>query len=136
MTLGAGEQRASDSVLDIPSDYFDSVMKTNVCAPFWLVKAALTPMRPGSSIITTSSIRACRPSPDLVHYASTKAAINTFSKALALQLGAQGIRVGATPLGRPGQPAECAPASVFLASAESLYVSGETLGVTGGRPTP
>ncbi len=163
LTVVAGEQRAYDSILDIPSDHFDSVMKTNVYALFWLVKAALPHMRPGSSIITTSSIQAYQPSPNLVDYASTKAAINTFSKALAQQLGEKGIRVntvapgpvwtplqvsggqppedrpdfgGATPLGRPGQPAECAPAYVFLASAESSYVSGETLGVTGGMPTP
>lgn len=163
LTVVAGEQRAFASISDISSEHFDSVMKTNVYALFWLVKAALPHMSPGASIITTSSIQAYQPSPTLVDYAATKAAINTFSKALAQQLGEKGIRVNTvapgpvwtplqisggqppdarpefgaqTPLGRPGQPAECAPAYVFLASAESSYVSGETLGVTGGMPTP
>jgi NAD(P)-dependent dehydrogenase (short-subunit alcohol dehydrogenase family) len=163
LTIVAGEQQAIESVLDISSEHFDSVMKTNVYAMFWLIKAALPHMNPGASIITTSSIQAYQPSPNLPHYAMTKAAINTFSKALAQQLGEKGIRVntvapgpvwtplqvsggqpvdarpefgGQTPLGRPGQPAECAPAYVFLASAESSYVSGETLAVTGGLPTP
>ena len=163
LTIVAGEQQAIESILDISSDHFDSVMKTNVYAMFWLIKAALPHMKPGASIITTSSVQAYQPSPNLADYAMTKAAINTFSKALAQQLGEKGIRVntvapgpvwtplqvsggqpedarpefgGQTPLGRPGQPAECAPAYVFLASAESSYVSGETLAVTGGMPTP
>ena len=163
LTLVAGEQQAYESLLDISSDHFDSIMKTNIYAMFWLIKAALPHMEAGSSIITTSSVQAYSPSPLLVDYAMTKAAINTFSKALAQQLGSKGIRVnvvapgpfwtplqvsggqptaklpdfgGQTPLGRPGQPAECAPAYVFLASAESSYVSGETLSVTGGMPTP
>lgn len=163
LTVVAGEQQAYESVLDIPSDHFDSLMKTNVYALFWLVKAALPHLSPGGTIITTSSVQAYSPSPLLVDYASTKAAINTFSKALAQQVAEKGIRVNVvapgpfwtplqvsggqptsklpdfgaqTPLGRPGQPAECAPAYVFLASAESSYVSGETLSVTGGMPTP
>lgn len=163
LTIVAGQQQAFESVLDIPSEHFDSVMKTNVYAMFWLIKAALPHMQPGASITTTSSVQAYSPSPTLVDYASTKAAINTFSKALAQQLGEKGIRVNVvapgpvwtplqvsggqpteklpefgaqTPLGRPGQPAELAPAYVFLASPESSYVSGETLAVTGGMPTP
>jgi NAD(P)-dependent dehydrogenase (short-subunit alcohol dehydrogenase family) len=114
-------------------------------------------------VINTTSVQAYQPSPSLVDYATTKAAINTFSKALAQQLAPRGIRVNAvapgpiwtplqtvggqppealpgfgkqTPLGRPGQPAELAPAYVYLASAESGYVSGETLNVNGGMPTP
>jgi NAD(P)-dependent dehydrogenase (short-subunit alcohol dehydrogenase family) len=118
---------------------------------------------PGASIINTSSIQAYSPSESLVDYATTKASINAFSKALAQQLAPKGIRVNVvapgpvwtplqtaggqppeklpefgtqTPLGRPGQPAELAPAYVFLASAESSYVVGETLNVNGGMPTP
>jgi len=120
-------------------------------------------MPPGSTIINTTSIQAYQPSPTLVDYAMTKAAINNFTKGLAQQLAPKGIRVNAvapgpiwtplqpshgqpmekltafgqsTPLGRAGQPAELAPAYVFLASAESSYVIGETLSVTGGEPTP
>ncbi|MHA3701825.1 SDR family oxidoreductase [Jatrophihabitans sp. YIM 134969] len=163
LTIVAGQQQAFESVTDIPSEHFDSLMKTNVYALFWLVKAAVPHLQPGASIITTSSVQAYSPSPNLVDYASTKSAINTFSKALAQQLGSKGIRVnvvapgpvwtplqpsggqpddaipefgGQTPLGRPGQPAEFGPIYVFLASPESSYVTGETLAATGGMPTP
>jgi NAD(P)-dependent dehydrogenase (short-subunit alcohol dehydrogenase family) len=163
LTIVAGQQQAYESLHDIPSDHFDSVMKTNVYAMFWLTKAAVPHIPAGGAIITTSSVQAYQPSPTLADYAATKAAINTYSKALARQLGEKGIRVNVvapgpvwtplqvsggqpiealpafgsqTPLGRPGQPAECAPAYVFLASAESSYVTGATLSVTGGMPTP
>jgi NAD(P)-dependent dehydrogenase (short-subunit alcohol dehydrogenase family) len=163
LTIVAGEQKAFESIEDIPSDHFDSLMKTNIYAMFWLIKAAVAHIPPGGSIITTSSVQAYNPSPTLVDYAASKSAINTFSKSLAQQLGPKGIRVNIvapgpvwtplqisggqpsdaipdlgsqTPLGRPAQPAELAPAYVFLASAESSYVSGETLTVTGGMPTP
>jgi NAD(P)-dependent dehydrogenase (short-subunit alcohol dehydrogenase family) len=163
LVVVAGEQQAIEDFEDIDSEHFDSVMKTNVYALFWLVKAALPHIAPGGSIITTSSIQAYSPSPHLVDYATTKAAINTFSKALAQQLAPKGVRVNVvapgpvwtplqtsggqpseaipdfgsqTPLGRPAQPAELAPAYVFLASPESSYVTGETLAVTGGMPTP
>ena len=163
LTIVSGEQQAYESVLDIPSEHFDSVMKTNVYALCWLVKAALPHMHPGASIIAIASIQVYQPAPLLVDYAATKAAINTTSKSLDQQLAPKGIRVnivapgpiwtrlqvsgsqptealpdfGAqTPLGRPGQPAERAPAYVLLASAESSYDSGETLGVTVGMPTP
>jgi len=119
-------------------------------------------MRSGSSIINSSSIQAYQPSPDLLDYASTKGAIVTFTKALAHNLASKGIRVNSvapgpvwtplipatmpeekvesfgeqTPLGRPAQPAELAPAYVFFASKDSSYVTGEVLGVTGGQPLP
>ena len=117
-------------------------------------------MKEGSTIINTTSIQAAQPSPELLHYASTKGAISTFTKGLAQELADRGIRVNAvapgpiwtplvimsfpaeknakfgeeTPLGRPGQPAELAPAYVFFASEDSRYITGEVLGITGGNP--
>lgn len=159
----AGKQQEVSDIANLTTEQFDATFKTNVYALFWMCKAALPHMRPGSTIINTSSIQAYEPSPILLDYAPTKAAINTFSKALAGQVASKGIRVnivapgpvwtplqvsggqpteklaqfGAqTPMGRPAQPAELAPAYVFLASAESSYVTGETLSVTGGMPTP
>ncbi len=159
----AGEQQAFESLTDISTEHFDSIFRTNVYAMFWLCKFALPHLPPGSSIINTTSVQAYSPSPTLVDYASTKSAINTFTKALAQQVAGQGIRVNAVapgpvwtplqasggqptdalpdfgaqaPLGRPGQPAELAGAYVFLAGGEASYVTGETLSVTGGMPTP
>jgi NAD(P)-dependent dehydrogenase (short-subunit alcohol dehydrogenase family) len=128
----------------------------------WLCKAALPHLQPGASIINTSSIQAYQPSPPLLDYASTKAAIVNFTKNLSQELADRGVRVNAvapgpvwtplipatmppenvsefgqeTPLGRAGQPAELAPAYVFFASQESSYVTGEVLGVTGGGLLP
>jgi NAD(P)-dependent dehydrogenase (short-subunit alcohol dehydrogenase family) len=159
----AGKQQHVEDLADLEDDEFDATFKTNVYALFWVTKAALPHLKPGSTIINTTSIQAYAPSPMLVDYASTKAAINTFSKALSQQLAPKGIRVNTvapgpiwtplqtaggqptdalptvgdeTPLGRWGQPAELAPAYVFLASGESSYVIGETLHVNGGMPTP
>ncbi len=150
-------------IADISTEQFDRVVKTNLYAMFWLSKAATPHMQPGASIINTSSIEAYQPVPGLLDYASTKGAIITFTKGLAQDLVSQGIRVNVvapgpvwtplipatmpaeqvsqfgqseSPMGRPAQPAELAPAYVFLASQESSYVNGETLGVTGGAPLP
>lgn len=148
-------------ILDISTEQFDRVLKTNLYAMFWLCKAAVPHLAPGSSIINTASIQAFSPSPELLDYATTKAGIVNFSKALAQDLAEKGIRVNVvapgpiwtplipatmtddkiaehgleTPLGRAGQPAEVAPAYVFFASGESSYITAETLGVTGGVPT-
>jgi NAD(P)-dependent dehydrogenase (short-subunit alcohol dehydrogenase family) len=157
----AAYQMAQDGgLLDISTEQFDRVFRTNVYAMFWLCKAAVPHMRPGSSIINTSSIQGFEPSPPLLDYASTKAAIVNFTKGLAADLADRGIRVNSvapgpvwtplipatmpadkvssfgadTPLGRAAQPAELAPPYVFFASQESSYVTGEVLGVTGGRP--
>ena len=158
-----GKQVAQDSIEDIDDEQLEATYDVNILAMFRLVRAALPHLQPGSTIINTTSIQAYTPSETLVDYASTKAAINNFTKGLAQQLAPKGIRVKAvapgpiwtplqvsdgqpkdelpefghsTPLGRAGQPTELAPAYVFLASPESSYVIGETLAVTGGMPTP
>jgi NAD(P)-dependent dehydrogenase (short-subunit alcohol dehydrogenase family) len=144
---------------DITTEQWDRVLKTNLYATFWLTKMAVPHLRPGSSIINTASIQATEPSPELLDYATTKAGIVNFGKGLAKMLADKGIRVNngapgpiwtplipatmnsekaeahgeSTPLGRPGQPAEVAPAYVFFASQEASYITGETLGVTGGK---
>jgi NAD(P)-dependent dehydrogenase (short-subunit alcohol dehydrogenase family) len=147
-------------ITDITTEQFDRVMKTNLYAMFWLSKAAVPHMKPGSTIINTASIQAYQSSPELLDYATTKAGIVAFTKALGAGLAEKGIRVNSvapgpiwtplipatmpdekvesfgeqTPLGRAGQPAELAPAYVFFASQESSYITGEVLGVTGGQP--
>lgn len=142
-------------------DIVERVIRTNLEALLWLTQAALPHLGQGSSVINTSSIQAFDPSGPLLEYAATKAAINNVTNNLARQLGPRGIRVNAvapgpiwtplqpatrdadhmekfgldTPLGRPGQPVEVAPAFVFLASPrDASYVSGTVLGVTGGEP--
>nr|WP_239565033.1 SDR family oxidoreductase [Saccharothrix algeriensis] len=155
----AYQMSQDEGLLGISSEQFDRVLKTNLYAMFWLCKAAVPHLRPGSCIVNTSSIQAYQPSPQLMDYAATKAAIVNFTKALSADLAERGIRVnsvapgpvwtplipatmpaekvdsfgGDTPLGRAGQPAELAPAYVFFASQESSYITGEVLGVTGGK---
>lgn len=159
----AGKQVFCEDITQLPDEQFEDTIRTNIHAMFYLTKAAVPHLPAGSTIINTTSVQAYLPGAQLVDYATTKAAINAFSKALAGQLAPKGIRVNAvapgpiwtplqpskgqppsklpqfgeqTPLGRAGQPAELAPAYVFLASPESSYVIGETLAVTGGMPTP
>jgi NAD(P)-dependent dehydrogenase (short-subunit alcohol dehydrogenase family) len=147
-------------IQDITTEQFDRVMKTNLYAMFWLSKMALPHMPRGSSIINTSSVQASSPSPELLDYATTKAGIVNFTRGLAQMVAEDGVRVNSvapgpiwtplipatmpeekvegfgtqTPLGRVGQPAEVAPAFVFLASAEAAFITGEVIAVTGGQP--
>lgn len=156
----AAYQMSQDSILDISTEQFDRVFTTNVYALFWLCKAVIPQMKPGAAIINSSSIQATHPSPELLDYAATKAAIVNLTKSLSLELIGKGIRVNSvapgpvwtplipatmpedkvdsfgeqTPLGRAAQPAELAPAYVFLASQESSYITGEVIAVTGGQP--
>ncbi len=157
----AGFQMArEEGIEEITDERMDRVFTTNLYALFWLTRAAVAHLKPGSAIINNSSIQAYDPSSTLLDYAATKAAINNATVNLAAQLGPKGIRVNAvapgpiwtplqpatqtvekieqfgkdTPLGRAGQPAEVAPAFVFLASErDASYVSGTVLGVTGGK---
>lgn len=159
----AGRQISVEDIADVSDEQWVSTFETNVHAMFRITKAALPHMPPGSTIVNTTSIQAYKPSAHLLDYASTKAAINNFTKGLAQQMAPKGIRVNAvapgpiwtplqvsdgqpqealphfgknTPLGRAGQPTEVAPAYVFLTSPESSYVIGETLNVNGGTPSP
>ncbi|AUZ86538.1 NAD(P)-dependent dehydrogenase [Arthrobacter agilis] len=159
----AGKQVAVESLEELSDEQLDHTYKTNIYSFFRVTREALKHLQPGSAIINSTSIQAYEPSPTLVDYASTKAAINNFTKGLAQQLAPKGIRVNAvapgpiwtplqpsggqpaealpefgkdTPLGRAGQPTELAPAYVFLASSEASYVLGETLNVNGGMPSP
>ena len=159
----AGKQVFVERIEDLTDEQFADTVHTNVFGMFWVIKAAVPHLRPGSTIIVTASLEVYKQLPFLLDYATTKGAINTFSKALAQQLAPRGIRVNAvapgptwtalqvthefppdklprygkdSPIGRAAQPAELAPAYVFLASAESSFVIGETLNVNGGEPTP
>jgi len=159
----AGKQTAVKAIADLTTEQFEATFRTNVYAMFWLCKVALPYMPPGAAIINTTSIQSYQPSPSLLDYASSKAAITAFTHALAKQVAEQGIRVnavapgpvwtplqpsggqpqdkipefGATvPMKRPGQPAELAPIYVLLASQESSFVTGEIYGVTGGNHLP
>jgi NAD(P)-dependent dehydrogenase (short-subunit alcohol dehydrogenase family) len=159
----AGRQQQHASILDISSDDFDATMKTNIYAPFWIIKAALPHLRPGSAIIGTTSEQAYDPTPELYDYAQTKAATMNYVKSLAKQLGPIGIRVNGvapgpiwtplqvsggatmeklekfgsqTPLGRPGQPAELASIYVQLAAADASFATGQVYGSAGGSGQP
>jgi NAD(P)-dependent dehydrogenase (short-subunit alcohol dehydrogenase family) len=158
----AAYQMAISGIEDLSTEQLLRTYSTNVFAMFWLSRAAVPHLRPGATIINTTSIEAYQPKPPLLDYASTKAAILNFTKGLSMELAPKGIRVNAvapgpvwtplipatmpadsvpsfgsdSPLGRPAQPAELAPAYVFLASQESSYVSGERIGVTGGQMLP
>jgi NAD(P)-dependent dehydrogenase (short-subunit alcohol dehydrogenase family) len=159
----AGRQQARQSILELTTEDFDATMKTNIYAPFWIIKAALPHLQPGSAIIGTTSEQAYDPSPDLYDYAQTKAATMNYVKSLAKQLGPKGIRVngvapgpiwtplqvsggatlgkvvtfGATaPLGRPGQPAELAGIYVRLAEDDGSYTTGNIYGAGGGQGQP
>jgi NAD(P)-dependent dehydrogenase (short-subunit alcohol dehydrogenase family) len=159
----AGRQQSRASILDVSSEDFDATMKTNIYAPFWIIKAALPHLKPGSVIIGTTSEQAYDPSPELYDYAQTKAATMNYVKSLAKQLGPKGIRVNGvapgpiwtplqvsggasmekleqfgsqTPLGRAGQPAELGSIYVQLAAEDGSYATGQVYGSSGGAGQP
>lgn len=159
----AGHQKTHESILDISTEEFERTMKTNLYAPFWIIKAALPHLKPGSCIIGLSSVQAYDPSAELYDYAQTKAATTSYVKSLAKQLGSKGIRVngvapgpiwtalqisggqtqekiekfgGDTPLGRPGQPAELASIFVQLAANDASFATGQIYGAAGGSGQP
>jgi len=159
----AGRQQAHQSILDISTEQFDWTMKTNIYAPFWIIKAALPHLPPGATIIASTSEQATDPTPELYDYAQTKAATTNYVRSLAKQLAPKGIRVngvapgpiwtplqvsggappdklekfgGQTPMGRPGQPVELASIYVQLAAADASYATGQVYGSSGGAGLP
>jgi len=163
LVSNAGRQQANESILDISTEQFDWTMKTNIYAPFWIIKAALPHLKPGACIIATTSEQAYDPTPDLYDYAQTKAATMSFIKSLAKQLAPKGIRVNGvapgpiwtplqisggasvekqksfgshTPLGRPGMPAELAGIYVQLADNQGSFAAGQVYGSAGGAGQP
>jgi NAD(P)-dependent dehydrogenase (short-subunit alcohol dehydrogenase family) len=157
----AAFQMARESLQDVSTEEWDYTFKTNIYSMFWLCKAAEPHMKPGSTIVNTTSINAYKPHPQLLAYAATKGAIQNFTANLGQSLAGKGIRVNCvapgpiwtplipstmpqeqvksfgkdTPIGRAGQPAELAPIYVLLASEDSSYMTGSTVQATGGRPT-
>ncbi|HEY0041946.1 MAG TPA: SDR family oxidoreductase, partial [Flavisolibacter sp.] len=158
LVSNAARQQTKPSILDITTEDFDATMKTNIYAPFWIIKAALPHLKPGSVIIGTTSVQATDPSAELYDYAQTKAATTSYVRSLAKQLGPKGIRVngvapgpiwtplqvsggatqeklknfgGDTPYGRPGQPVELASIYVQLAASDASYSSGQVYGAAG-----
>jgi NAD(P)-dependent dehydrogenase (short-subunit alcohol dehydrogenase family) len=163
LVCNAALQQTQPSILDITTEQFDRTMKTNIYAPFWIIKAAIPHLPPGSTIIGTTSEQAEDPSEDLYDYAQTKAATTNYVRSLAKQLAGKGIRVngvapgpiwtplqvsggatqeklkefgGKTPLGRPGQPAELASIYVQLAANDAGYATGQVYGAAGGSGKP
>lgn len=160
LVINAARQQARKSVAEVSSEDFDKTLKTNLYALHWLAQAAVPHLPPGAAIITTASIQAYEPSAHLLDYATTKAGIVAYTKALSTQLSEKGIRVNAvapgpfwtvlqpsggqfpekvetfgqdSAFGRPGQPVELAPIYVLLASQEASFITGEVFGVTGGK---
>jgi NAD(P)-dependent dehydrogenase (short-subunit alcohol dehydrogenase family) len=159
----AARQVSRDSILDIEEQEFDDTFKTNIYANFWITKAAVPHLQPGSAIINTTSVNAYDPGENIIDYAATKGAIMIWTKGLAKQLASKGIRVNGvapgpiwtplqvtggqtqenlvsfgedTPMGRPGQPAELAPLYVALADPMLSYTTGQIFGAVGGRGGP
>ena len=159
LVVNAGRQQYRESVEAVSTEDFDRTLKTNLYALHWIVQAAVPHLKPGAAVITTASIQAYDPSAVLLDYATTKAGIVAYTRALAKQLIERGVRAnivapgpvwtvlqpsGGQPqekvrkfgqgsaFGRPGQPVELAPVYVLLASQEGSYISGEVYGVTGG----
>jgi NAD(P)-dependent dehydrogenase (short-subunit alcohol dehydrogenase family) len=160
LVVNAAKQTIRDGIEELTSEEFDATMRTNVYAMFWMTQEALKIMPPGASIICTTSVQGFDPSPGLIDYATTKFAIRGYVQALAPLAIGKGIRVNGiapgpfwtplqpsggqtrekvqhfgegSPMGRPGQPAEIAPAYVFLASGESSYMTGEIVTLSGGQ---
>jgi NAD(P)-dependent dehydrogenase (short-subunit alcohol dehydrogenase family) len=163
LVSNAARQQSYESIADLPNEEFDAMMKTNIYAPFWLIKEALPHLQPGACIIATASEQSYDPSPELYAYAQTKAATMNFVKSLAKQFAKRGIRVngvapgpiwtplqvsgGASmekleqfgsqaPMERPGQPAELASIYVQLADSGASYATGQIYGSSGGAGQP
>lgn len=163
LVCNAARQQSRESILEVSSEDFDATMKTNIYAPFWIIKAALPYLKPGAATIGTTSEQAYDPSPELYDYAQTKAATMNYVKSLAKQLGPKGIRVNGvapgpiwTPLQvsggasmekleqfgsktvfkRPGQPAELASIYVQLAASDASFTTGQVYGSSGGAGQP